>query len=286
MTLPKYIITLLLTLFLLSYKLTAHADINLKFGVYTTNKPSEMVKKFRPILNALEAGMSNQLGEKVRISTQISDSYENGRQAIVHGTVDFSHLGPVSYVLAKKENPNLTILLKESLKGKQLIRGIIAVHRDSLIQTIRGLRGKRFAFGSKTSTTGRYLAQYHLQKNGIYAKDFQIYNYLGRHDNVGIAVASKIDFDAGSLNETTFNKLVNKGYPLRALDHFNVDVSKPWVAREGLEPQIRQSLKDVLLSLNADSSIKRFQKKPLVDGVDTDFENVRKAIESNNLFFK
>ena len=44
---------------------TAQAEINLKFGVYTSDKPTTMVKMFRPILNALEINLAEKMGEPV-----------------------------------------------------------------------------------------------------------------------------------------------------------------------------------------------------------------------------
>jgi len=52
----KTLLTITILLFSLT-SITAQADVNLKFGVYTSDKPTTMVKMFRPILNILEQEM-------------------------------------------------------------------------------------------------------------------------------------------------------------------------------------------------------------------------------------
>jgi len=60
---------------LLSIVNPAQADIKLSFGLYTSDKPTTLVKKFRPILNSLENSLSNTLDTKVSIKLSIAKSY-------------------------------------------------------------------------------------------------------------------------------------------------------------------------------------------------------------------
>ncbi|MGB7933228.1 MAG: PhnD/SsuA/transferrin family substrate-binding protein, partial [Gammaproteobacteria bacterium] len=87
----------------------ATADIDLVFGVYTSDKPSTMVQQFRPALNVLEDRLTDLLSEPVRIRTSVSKSYDDGLRDLVEGTVDFARFGPASYILAKKQEPGLSI---------------------------------------------------------------------------------------------------------------------------------------------------------------------------------
>ena len=45
-----------------------HAEMNLSFGVYTADKPTTVVRQFRPALDAIETHMSELLGQPVTIS--------------------------------------------------------------------------------------------------------------------------------------------------------------------------------------------------------------------------
>lgn len=131
--------------------------------------------------------------------------------------------------------------------GERNFKGVIAIHADSDLQTLADLKGKRFAFGSPLSTIGRYLSQSYLMDAGIYAKDLASFEFLDRHDVVGMAVAAG-EFDAGALKSSTFNKLVESGSPLRKLYEFD-NVTKPWVVHPGLDPEVRAAMRKVMLEI-------------------------------------
>ncbi|MCH8138040.1 MAG: zinc-binding dehydrogenase [Proteobacteria bacterium] len=77
-----------------------------------------MVRKFRPVLDALEASMSGELGEPVHIKMHVAGDYEAGIEDLVTGAVDFARFGPASYVLAKERNPELRILAVDVVESK------------------------------------------------------------------------------------------------------------------------------------------------------------------------
>lgn len=259
-------------------------DVELNFGVYTSDKPSVMVLKFRPVLNALTKSLEEKLGQPVKIRLQVSSGYAKGVEDLANGRVDFSRFGPASYIRAKKLNPGVQILAIESKSGQKIFNGVICVRTDSAIQSISDLKGKRFAFGNRQSTIGRYLSQNYLYERGIRAKDLGAFDYLGRHDKVGAAVASG-KYDAGALKESTFKKLVKKGAPLRSIASFP-NVTKPWIARKGLPENIFVALRESLLSLDDPAALKALKKNGFLAGNDGDYTVIRKAINKNSLFFK
>jgi len=80
-------LTALLTLSLFSATLSA--DIELKFGIYATDRASTLVKKFKPVLNALEERMTAILGEPVTTKIVVAKTYEGGFTNLRDGVVDF-----------------------------------------------------------------------------------------------------------------------------------------------------------------------------------------------------
>ncbi len=262
----------------------ARADLDLKFGVYVSDKPTEMVRKFRPVLNALEAAMGGKLGEVVHIKMRVAADYGAGIADLATGAVDFARFGPAPYVLAKQRNPALRILAVESEKGTKIFYGIICVAKESPIRSVEDLKGKSFAFGNRRSTIGRYLSQLFLLRHGIGAKDLASYNYLKRHDKVGAAVARN-QFDAGALKEGTFKNLVAKGLDIRAIAWFP-NVTKPWVARGGLAPRVFNALRAALIQMRDPAALKALKKDGFIEGDDGDYAVIRKAMESNARFFE
>ena len=262
---------------------SADAKVTLVFGVYTSEKPSAMVRQMRPSLEALSKEASAALGEEVEIKLDVVKTYLEGRAGLLSGRFDFMRLGPASYVLAKSEKPGLQILAIENKKGKKATNGIICVKTDSDITDIGQLRSRTFAFGNKRSTLGRYYPQQALAEVGITARSLARFEYLGRHDKVGRAVASG-QFDAGALSESTFKKLLKKGVQLRAIAKFPAP-TKPWVARTGMSSRIKQALTRALLQLEDPKALKALRANGFMEATDADFDAVRRAIEVNQRFF-
>lgn len=275
------IVTMAITMAAAGY---ARAEVDLAFGVYASDKPSAMVKQFRPILNALQDEMAKLAGEPVHIRMQIAKTYEQGVIDLVAGKVDFARFGPASYIRAREADPRVDILVIESKKGKKTFNGVIAVATDSPIQSVSELRGKSFAFGDERSTIGRYLSQLYLMRNNVRASDLKHFEYLGRHDAVGAAVGSG-RFDAGALKESTFKRLVKKNVKLRAIARFP-NVTKPWIARGGLPSNTKKLLRQALLALEDPKALKALTSDRLLEGSDEDFAGIREAILSNHLFFR
>lgn len=261
----------------------ADAATDLIFGVYAADKPSAVVRQFRPVLDILEREISRTLGEPTRIRITVAKTYAEGIAKLVDGQVDFSRFGPASYVQAKQQEPGISILAMESKKGKKTYLGLICVHRDSPIRAVSDLKGTTFAFGSERSTIGRYLSQLYLSEHGISASDLDGYEYLGRHDSVGTAVAAR-KFAAGALKESTFKKLVSKGLPLRELASFP-NVTKPWLARADLPQRLADALREALLAIKDKAALKALGKDGFVTGNDSDYDRIRKAIRNNRFFY-
>lgn len=262
----------------------ARGAVALTFGVYASDKPTSMVRQFRPLLNLIEAGLAERLGEPVQIKLHIARDYDDGIRDIVTGAVDFSRLGPVSYVLASKQDCGLSVLAVESNHGTKTFQGVICVQSDSPIQGVEELRGKSFAFGNRLSTIGRYLSQLYLLDHGIRGSDLSRYEYLDRHDRVGAAVAQG-SFTAGALKESTFRKLVAKGDRLRAIATFP-NVTKPWVARSGLDETLQQHLRQVLYNIRDQQALKALGKDGFLPGGPEDYADIRRAIDENQRFFE
>jgi len=263
---------------------SVQAEIGLKFGVYTSDKPTAMVKAFRPILNALETKLTQKLGESTTLSMQVASSYAKGIDDVVTGQVDFARIGPASYVTIAERDPGIKLLAMESKKGKKVFFGIICVPEESPVQEIGQLKGLTFAFGDKRSTIGRYLSQLYLAKHGVVADDLASYEYLGRHDKVGAAVGA-LQYDAGALKESTFNKLKKKGIKIRELARFP-NVTKPWIASSKVTEKISGALSEALLELKDPAALKVLKKAGFLPAKDSDYATIRESMQNNHEFFK
>lgn len=249
-------------------------DNVLIFGVYAHVRSTEIHKKFSAISRYLEHSLAEQ-GIYRQVHLKIYNTYPQAIHALASGEVDFARYGPVSYILAKRKNPGIRLLAMESNAGKKSFSGVIAVPVKSPIHSLEELRGQRIAFGDRSSTTGRYLSQAALVDAGLTAADFGLVTYLGRHDKVAFAVASG-NYDAGAMNENTYNKYRDvKG--LRSILRFDC-VTKPWVAREGLDAATYDALQQILLGLSDPELLKPLKRDGLLPADDSDYDVIRDAM--------
>jgi phosphonate transport system substrate-binding protein len=254
--------------------------VHLSFGVYQTDRATVMYKQFTPFLEALQDDMSARLETPCDIELRIFKTYDDAIEALVQGSVDFVHFGPASYVTAKARNPAIELLAMEHDNGQKTCKGVIVVQKNSPIRTFEDLRGKRFAFGDRNSTIGRYLVQAELVAHGIYARDLPGSKYLDRHDQVASAVEHG-DFDAGSVKASTFAKVNEKG-TLRVLATFDT-MTKPVVARALLDRAVFHALQQSLFACKVDSYFKAEMISGFMSASDEDYKLVRdgmaKAVE-------
>jgi phosphonate transport system substrate-binding protein len=255
--------------------------LSLTFGVYQTDKATVMYRMFTPILESIQDDVSKRLERPVDIQLTIFRSYDDGIAALVEGRVDFVHFGPASYIKAKELNPDVQLVAMEHENGEKRFKGVIAVGKNSPIHTIADLKGKRFAFGDKNSTIGRFLVQAELVSHGIHEKDLAGFKYMERHDQVASAVELG-DFDAGSVKVGTFKKYEEKG-TLRKLCEFD-NVTKPVVARAGLDAQVFAALQQAFYALKDESVLKELKITGFLPTSDAEYDFVRKGMKKAEAF--
>ena len=260
----------------------AAAEVELTFGAYADDKPSETVRQYLPFLSFLESRLEQELDQPVTVRLDIAKGYDESISDLAQGRVDFARFGPASYVHAMDLNPGIGIIAMESKKGKKRFKGVIAVHKDSDITRVEDLAGRSFAFGDELSTIGRYLSQSYLLDHGIDRKDLESFAYLGRHDLVGESVGSG-RFDAGALKESTFKSLISKGVPLRVLASFD-NVTKPWLAASDMDPEIMEAMRRIMLASENEEIVKRVSKNGFLLGSDNDYDIIRRAMQRSKAF--
>ena len=250
--------------------------ISLSFGVYQSEKATVMYRTFTPVLESLTEAMEAKLQRPVDVKLVIFNNYQEGIESLVAGRVDFVRFGPASYITAKGMQPGIQLLAMETEGGDKRFKGAVVVRKDSSIQKLSDLKGKKFAFGDPNSTIGRYLIQAELVKAGITSDQLAGFQYLGRHDTVVRAVEVG-DFDAGSAMSNTIEKMNSKGN-LRIIATFD-NVTKPWVARKGLEKTTVDAIQQSLCAIQDASILKELKVSGFVPTSEKDFELVREGMK-------
>jgi len=90
------------------------------------------------------------------------------------------------------------------------------------------------------------------------------------------------DYDAGALKEATFKRL-NKMTELRVLKVFE-NVTKPWIARSGLDKRIVKAIRNGLQSLKDKAILKIFKASGFLPTGDEEYAFVRKGMHLSTEF--
>lgn len=265
--------------------------LRLSFGVYPSDRPSEMEEMFRPPLESIRKNVEESLERPVYIKLNVFPTYKDGVDAIVRGKVDFVRFGPVCYIKAKESNPNIKLIAQELVgnEKKNTFDGLIIAHRDTGIDSLSGLVGHSFAFGDPYSTIGCFLSQVELKDAGIRAGDLSRYKYLGSHDAAIEAVLGG-HYDACAVKEGTYKKYKDKyedsgiDFPLIIVSSFP-NRTKPWIACADLDPNVFNALQNALLSLEDPNGLNQFGISGFREVLDSEYDFVRIRMKKSEGFF-
>lgn len=228
----------------LSCALSQAADV-LRVSAIPDEAPTELQRKFKP----LGAYLEQQLGMKVEF-VPVSD-YAAVVEALASDRLDMAWLGGFTFVQTRLKTGNAIPLVQREQDEKFTSKYITA---NPAVKSLQDLKGKTFAFGSVSSTSGSLMPRFFMLKDGIKPEEFfSRVAYSGAHDaTVAWVQAGKVD--GGVLNASVWDKLVAAG---------KVDTSKVvvlgttppyydynWTVRGNLNPALTAKIKAAFLALD------------------------------------
>ena len=126
--------------------------------------------------------------------------------------LDLAWLGGFTFVQAKLRTNGTAIPIVQRAEDEKFTSRFI-VPADSPAKTLADLKGKTFAFGSPSSTSGHLMPRYFLLQAGINPdKDFRNVAFSGAHDAT-VAFVAGGKAEAGVLNASVWDKLVEEPKP-------------------------------------------------------------------------
>ena len=222
------------------------ADAVLRVSAIPDEAPTELQRKFAPLGKYLEA----QTGMKV-VFTPVSD-YAAVVESLATRKIDMAWLGGFTFVQARIRTNGTAIPIVQREEDARFTSKFITA--DPAIRSLADLKGKTFAFGAPSSTSGSLMPRFFLQQAGLNPeKDFRNVAFSGAHDaTVAFVAADKAE--AGVLNASVWDKLVEA----RKVDTDKVRVfatTPPyidynWTVRGDLDPVIVKKLTDAFVRLD------------------------------------
>lgn len=217
----------------------------LKVSAIPDEAPTELQRKFAPLGQYLE----KELGMPVQF-VPVSD-YAAVVTALNADQIDLAWLGGFTFVQANQRG-KVVPLVQRAEDAKFTSKYIASVASGA--KSLQDLKGKTFAFGSASSTSGHLMPRYFMQKQGIKPDTFfKTVGFSGAHDATVAWVASG-KVDGGVLNASVWDKLVESGKvdqsKVRLLGTTPTYFDYNWTARASLDKGLQQKIQAAFLKLD------------------------------------
>lgn len=237
----------LFSLLLLSAALTAAPppEPPLTLSIFPRRDAMLTMRLFTPLARYLEG----RLGRRVELRT--AADFEAFRQGLETRRPDLVHLNQYHYIQMHVSLGYQALVQNEEF-GETRIRGALYVRRDSAIDQVAQLRGRRIIFGGDRSAMMSYIVPTSLLREagleaGAYRELFAtsppnavIATYLGQADAGGAGeVVLQLPNVRAKLDPAGLRRLARSA-PLSHL---------PWAVRPGLATTLKDRLRSLLLGL-------------------------------------
>ncbi|MGZ8260443.1 MAG: putative selenate ABC transporter substrate-binding protein [Caldimonas sp.] len=226
---------------------TAQSAGVLRVSAIPDEAPTELQRKFKPLGDYLkqETGMEVQF-------VPVTD-YAAVVEGLATNKLDLAWLGGFTYVQAKLRSSGGVVPIVQRAEDAKFTSRFI-VPTASTAKTLADLKGKTFAFGSPSSTSGSLMPRHFLLQAGIDPeRDFKSVAFSGAHDaTVAFVAAGRAE--AGVLNASVLDKLIESKNPnadkVRVLAVTPPYFDYNWSVRPGLDPALTKKLTDAFLKLD------------------------------------
>tara|TARA_R110001599_G_scaffold49567_2_gene141577 strand:+ start:448 stop:1317 length:870 start_codon:yes stop_codon:yes gene_type:complete len=225
----------------------AEQDV-LRVSAIPDEAPTELLRKFEPLGAYLEKELD------MKVTFQPVSDYAGVVEALGSKRLDLAWLGGFTFVQARLRTGDAIPLVQ---REQDAVFTSTFITADPEIKEHKDLKGKSFAFGSVSSTSGHLMPRYFMQQDGL-----DVDNYLGRvgysgaHDAT-VAWVESGRVDAGVLNASVWEKLVEDGKV--DTDKVRVYTTTPtyfdynWTVRGDMDPELVERIKQAFLKLDPEN---------------------------------
>ena len=219
----------------------------LKVSAIPDENPNELLRIYTPFAEYL----AKELKLKVQFTPVVD--YAATVEGLAAKKLDLVWYGGFTSVQAVRRTNGTArrlVLRQEDAEFKS----VFIAKPGSGINSVTDLKGKTFAFGSISSTSGSLMPRFFLLKAGLVPeRDFKQVAYSGAHDATALWVESG-KVDAGALNFLVWDKLVQtKKVDLSKVNVFWTTppyVDYVWTARGDLDKGLQEKITAAFLKLD------------------------------------
>jgi phosphonate transport system substrate-binding protein len=253
----------------------------LTLGLLPDENPRQLELRYLPLIEAIKG----KTGLDVKMI--LPSSYLDLVELFGAGKVDVAYFGGYTFILANERYGAVPLVMRDI--DTHFVSHVL-VHKDnSAVQELSDLRGARFSFGSRQSTSGHIMPRFHLSTQGIIPEEFfSEIRFSGAHDETVQRVADGT-VDAGVANGQIVQRMlensVNDALPVRVIWQSPAYVNYVRAVQSAMSEETQRAIKEVFLSLSRGNK----DHRRFLDAIgaayflptkSSDFDNLRRAIEA------
>lgn len=259
---------------------------SLKVGAIPDQNPEK--------LNRLYGDLSGELSARLNVPVQYIpvSNYAAAVSAFRTGSLDLVWFGGLTGVQARLQTPGSRVLAQRDIDAT--FTSVFIANGGSKLKPFRAgdqlvqLKGRRFTFGSESSTSGRLMPQYFMLQQGITTQDLAggRAGFSGSHDAT-LALVQSGAFEVGAMNEQVWrsNQRAGKVDPKKVQVIWRTPpyADYHWLARPGLDQRFGAGFTDkiqaALLALNPSTSrqasiLELFGAKKFIEAQASDYNKI------------
>ena len=190
--------------------LPSNAQATLRIGAIPDQNPERLNRRY----GQLAAELSDKL--KVPVRYVPVSNYPAAVSAFRTGSLDLVWFGGLTGIQARLQTPGAQVLAQRAIDAQFnsvfIANTSAGLKPISSLDGLNALKGKRFTFGSESSTSGRLMPQHFLAKAGVTPKQFAggQAGFSGSHDAT-IALVQSGSYQAGALSQPVWDVAVKNG---------------------------------------------------------------------------
>ena len=265
-------------LFFILLVLAGNALAEIRLGILPRLGAVELFVMFNPLAEYL----TKETGEKVSIV--IPRDFDAYKAAARAGNFDLGFTNSLIYVQLKKDVQIEPLVIAAEQKAGTRFRGIIIARKDSGIESLPALKGKRLVFVERDSAAGHIFQVLLLKKAGLEVnRDFALLPFAKKHDNVAMAIFNGAA-DAGGMREDDFERMKDKVdiTQLKIIGYTEYFPNWTMFAAPGLNKATADKIRTALLNLKSGGPQSEKVLKPArLTGfgqvADRDYDRLRQA---------
>jgi phosphonate transport system substrate-binding protein len=234
----------------------------LRVAVAAMISPKETFVYYRQLLDYL----AQRMGREVELVQR--KTYGEINELIGQGQIDVAFICSGPYA-SGREKYGFELLATPEIQGSHFYRAYLIVNQDSSFQSLEDLRGRVFAFTDPDSHTGKlvptsWLAEVQERPETFFSKSIHTYS----HDNSILAVARGL-VDGAAVDSLVW-EYFQRNNPTWTSQTRIIKRSEPYgippvVASNSLDPQLKEQVSRLLLSMHQDTEGLKILQELMID---------------------